>query len=379
MAKRMTIEEARTEIWKAIEGRVIFSTKVLIETLLMLELTEQIQALPYERGKSRKGYRNGKYKRTLLTKYGPLLDLSVPRVRKGEIEFKVLEKYKRRAPDIDTSIGELFISGISTRKLENILEKLYGKRVSRQTVSDAQKSLDEEVEKYKTKQIEDTVEFLFLDGITQKVREIGIEGKVMLCAYGIYKDGRREILSFELVDVEDTDNWRGFLINLKSRGLLGKSLKLIITDGNLGLLKALREIYPFKKVQRCIAHKLRNVGAKLRKRNKKECMREASLIFGGESKREAINRFKQWKEKWQIEEERAVKCLEKDLFNCLHYYEFDKALWKSIRTTNILERAFREVRRRTRPMNIFPNSDSSVRIMYAITRLLNDNWTRAMV
>lgn len=381
MAKKgnLSMEEARKEIWEEIERRMTYGIKVLVEALLIAERAEWLQAQPYERGKRRKGYRNGKYERTLMTKFGYIPNLAVPRVRKGEMEFKVLEKYKRKAPNIDTAIGKLFISGISTRKLEPILEELYGKRVSRQVVSDAQKALDEEVGKYKTKPIEDTVKFLFLDGITQKVREIGIEGKVMLCAYGIYKDGKRKILSFELVDVEDTDNWRGFLVNLKSRGLLGKSLKLIITDGNPGLLKALREIYPFKKVQRCIAHKLRNVAAKLRKRNKKECMREASLIFGGESKREAIDRFKQWKEKWQIEEERAVRCLEKDLFNCLHYYEFDKGLWKSIRTTNILERAFREVRRRTRPMNLFPNADSSVRIMYAITRMLNDNWARAMV
>lgn len=166
----------------------------------------------------------------------------------------------------------------------------------------------------------------------------------MLCAYGLYKDGGRKILSFELVDNEDTDNWRGFLVNLKSRGLLGGSLKLIITDGNPGLLKALREIYPFKKVQRCIAHKLRNVAVKLRRRNQKECMGEVRLVFGAGSKREAINRFKGWKEKWQYEEERAVRCLEKDLFSCLYYYDFDKTLWKTIRTTNILERAFREVR-----------------------------------
>lgn len=314
-----------------------------------------------------------------MTKFGVIPDLSIPRVRKGEIQFKVIEKYRRRAPDIDTAIGKLFVSGISTRKLENILEGLYGKRVSRQAVSDTQKVLDDEVAKYKSKPIKDTVEFLFLDGITQKVREIGIENKVMLCAYVIYEDGKKEILSFELVDAEDTDNWRGFLVNLKSRGLLGSSLRLIITDGNPGLLKALREIYPFKKIQRCIAHKLRNIAGKLKKRNREECMGEAKLIFGAESKRKAVDRFKEWKEKWQIEEERAVRCLEKDLFSCLYYYDFDKALWKSIRTTNILERAFREVRRRTRPMNIFPNAESCGRIMYGITQMLNDNWARAIM
>jgi len=248
----MNIKSARNEIWEAIENRIICGIKVIIEALLVAERAEWLQAQPYERGEKRKGYRNGKYKRALMTKHGLIPDLAIPRVRKGELEFKTLEKYKRRTPDVDKAIGNLFVSGISTRKLENILKELYGKRISRQTVSETQKSLDDEVVKYKTLPIEDTVEFLFLDGITQKVREIGIEGKVMLCAYGLYKDGGRKILSFELVDNEDTDNWRGFLVNLKSRGLLGGSLELIITDGNPGLLKALREIYPFKKVQTCL-------------------------------------------------------------------------------------------------------------------------------
>jgi len=375
----MDMKSTRNEIWSAIEERIIYGTKCIIEALLIAERTEWIQAQPYERGISRRGYRNGKYKRALVTKHGLIPDLAIPRVREGEFQFRTLEKYKRRSPDVDNAIGNLFVSGISTRKLENIFEELYGKRISRQTVSETQKVLDEEVEKYKTKPIEDTIEFLFLDGITQKVREIGIEGKVMLCAYGVFKNGRREILSFELADVEDTDNWRGFLVNLKSRGLMGESLKLITTDGNPGLLKALREIYPFKKVQRCIAHKLRNVAGKLKRRNQKECMNEVRLVFGASSKREAIKRFRSWKEKWRIEEERAVRCLEKDLFSCFYYYDFDKSLWKSIRTTNILERAFREVRRRTRPMNIFPNGDSCSRIMYAITRMLNNNWAKDLL
>lgn len=366
--------EERTAIWSAIEERVIYATKVIIEALLLTERAEWLQTQPYERSGKRKGYRNGSYTRALMTKSGFIPNLSIPRIRESGFQFKILDRYKRRTPEVDSAIGRLFISGISTRRLESLLKGLYGKRISRQTVSNTQKSLDEEVEKYKSKPIEDTVEFLFLDGIVQKVREIGIENKVMLCAYGIYKDGRREILSFELVDNEDTDNWRGFLVSLKSRGLLGKSLRLITTDGNSGLLKALREIYPFKKAQRCIVHKLRNVAVKLRRRNQRECIGEAKLIFSACSKREAIKRFKVWEEKWQIEEERAVKCMRKDLFSCLYYYDFENVIFRAIRSTNILERAFREVRRRTRPMNLFPNGDSCVRIMYAITRMLNKNW-----
>ncbi len=163
--------------------------------------------------------------------------------------------------------------------------------------------------------------------------------------------------------------------DLKGRGLLGKHLKLIITDGNPGLLKALKTIYPFVRVQRCIAHKMRNVAVKIRKANQAHCLKEAKFIFAAENRKEALKRFKTWEAKWLVEEERAVQCMNKDLFNCLHFYDFPPERWKSIRTTNILERAFREVRRRTRPMNnFFTNEASSDRIMYGISQMLNKNW-----
>ena len=148
--------------------------------------------------------------------------------------------------------------------------------------------------------------------------------------------------------------WKGFLVDLKSRGLLGESLKLITTDGHPALLKALREIYPFMLAQRCLAYKLRNVAIKVKRANQKACVGEAKLIFAAPHKKEAKARFKIWKQKWRIEEERAVRCLEKDLYHCLHFYDFERAVGKSIRTTNILERAFRELRRRTKPMGFCP-------------------------
>jgi len=195
----------------------------------------------------------------------------------------------------------------------------------------------------------------------------------MLCALGLEDDGTKDMLSFRLVDGEDADSWRAFLVDIKSRGLQGKALRLITTDGNPALLKALKEVYPSLKVQRCTVHKLRNVAIKLRRVHLKPCMGEAKNIFNARSRREAIKRFKVWKEKWQVEEERAVRCMEKDLHHCLHYYSFPKELWKKIRTTNILERDFREVRRRTRPMGFFPTEESANRIFYGVTNAIHQN------
>lgn len=375
------IDNLQEIIWKKIGKSVKNFIKTFIENLLEEELNNILGAKRYERNNKRKGYRNGHYERNLLTRYGPIEAIQVPRMDHGGVEFSVFDRYERRRRDVDAAIGRLFVNGISTRKLKGIAKQLYGQQISAQTVSNTVGTLDKELERYKDKPIADTIEFLFLDGISQKVREIGIEKKVMLCAFAIHQkqageaERKKEILSFQLTDVEDTASWAGLLADLKGRGLLGKKLKLIITDGNPALLKAIKTIYPFIKGQRCIAHKMRNVAVKIRKMNRGSCLPEAKLIFAADSRKEAIGRFRKWEAKWIVEEERAVKCMKKDLFNCLHYYDFDKELWKSIRTTNILERSFREVRRRTRPMNnFFTNEASANRIMFGITEMLNSNW-----
>jgi len=376
------IENLQEIIWTKIASGVKGFIKTFIENLMREELSAKIGAGRYVRTKSRRGYRNGHYMRDLLTRFGPIDNIQVPRMDRGGMEFSVFDRYERRRRDVDCAIGRLFLNGVSTRKLKGIAKELYGQEVSAQTVSSTLTSLDKELERFKDRSIDDTVEFLFLDGISQKVREIGITKKVMLCAFAIHRkrseeeDQRnKEILCFQLTEVEDEVSWRGFLSDLKGRGLHGKSLKLIISDGNPALLKAIKGIYPFIKGQRCMAHKMRNVAVKIRKVNRPHCLKEAKLIFRADSRKEALRRFKSWEARWFVEEERAVRCMRKDLFSCLYYYNFDKELWKSIRTTNILERSFREMRRRTRPMNnFFTNEASANRIMHGITDMLNNNW-----
>jgi len=374
------VENLQEIIWGKIASGVKGFIKSFIENLLEEELTAKLGASRYERSAGRKAYRNGHYLRNLLTRYGVVDEIQVPRAEKGGMEFSVFDRYEHRRRDVDAALGRLFLNGVSTRKLKGIAREIYGKEVSPQTVSSTLSSLDEELSRFKDKPIEDNVEFLFLDGISQKVRELGIEKKVMLCAFAIHrkepeKERVKGILSFQLAEAEDEASWKGFLADLKGRGLLGKHLKLIITDGNPALLKAVKSYYPFTKAQRSIAHKMRNVAVKIRKVNRPQCLKEAKLIFASENRKEALRRFRDWEGKWRIEEERAVRCLKKDLFGCLHYFDFDKELWKSIRTTNILERAFREVRRRTRPMNnFFTNEASANRIMYGISDMLNQNW-----
>jgi transposase-like protein len=361
------------EIWGFIAATLKLGLKRLLESLLEDEVTAKVKARRYERIPQRQGHRGGHYQRNLLTRYGLLRALQVPRLAEGSLDFQLFDKYERRRPDVDAAIGRLFLQGVSTRRLKDIAQELFGQKVSATTVSKTAAYLDEELKHYQTKPLTDDFPFLFLDGITQKVREIGVEKKVMLCALGMREDGTKEMLSFRLVDQEDSASWRAFLVDIKSRGLQGKSLRLITTDGNPALLKALKEIYPFLKVQRCIVHKLRNVAIKLKRVHLKPCMAEAKDIFNASSRKEAIKRFKTWQEKWRVEEERAVRCMEKDLHHCLHYYSFPNELWKKVRTTNLLERDFREVRRRTRPMGFFPHEQSAQRIFYGVTNGIHRN------
>lgn len=370
-------QDLRRQTWESIEGIVALLLKLMFEILLDQAATEQAGAGPYERTGSRKKHRNGAYKRNLTTRFGPIEELLVPRFRQGGLMHSLFAPYQQRTDDVDKALGTLFLNGVSTHKLKSIAEQLTGRSVSAQTVSSIVQKTDQELERYRTKVIEDAYEYVFLDGIYDKIREIGVERKVLLCALGMTKDGKKELLSFHLVDAESEENWTEFLIDLKNRGLKGKTLRLITTDGNPALKATLKRLFPYKRHQRCIWHKMTNIQAKAKKRNRKALMGQCKMIFSSPTRREAIQRFKVWKKHWDIEEPAAVKCLAKDLRDCLTYYDFPKEHWKSIRTTNVLERSFREVRRRTRPMGgTFVNPASADRIYHNVFGLLNNNWKK---
>lgn len=368
-------QELQTLLWTEIEGKIRFFVKSVVEQILEVELSERLHAASYERREDRKGYRNGYYERSLGTMYGNISDISVPRLREGSYEYQVFDHYQRRAGSIDQAIGTLFLNGVSTRKLSLIAKELIGTEVSSSTVSTISAALsNDDLKQFQEKELKDEYRFLFFDGISAKVRKIGVEREMLLCALGIKFDGTKEIIGARLASGESEKDWESFLIDLKTRGLTGKKLELITIDGNPGLIAALKTIFPFKKRQRCIAHKMRNVAVKVKRSRQESCMNGVKLIFGAGSRQEAINRFKDWKTQWSVYEESAVHCLEKDLDECLTYYQFEKSVWKKIRTTNIIERSFREVRRRTRPMSIALSPQSTERVFSGITKGLNNNW-----
>ena len=364
------------QFWADAADRASRLIKQLIEDCLEEKRTEVLGARSYERTTARRGRRGGSYKRKVRTRWGEVT-LRVPRVADGMYDLEIIDRYGRRQVEVDHAIGQLWLAGISTRRLNDITEEIFGYGIRRSTISRITKGLDAEVETFRNKKIPDTVRYLLLDGIHAKVREVAAQGKVFLVAYGIHTDGRREILGFVLADSESASEWRGLLADLKARGLKGKRLRLITVDGNPGLRKALRDIYPLKRVQRCLMHKIRNVMNACRKHNKKPIAASLRPIWAATNRREAMRAVAAFESQWIVEEERAVRTLKRDLYECLTFLDRPVEDHKQIRTTNALERAFREVRRRTRPMGTYVTRDSAERIMFGVTDHLNDQWRDA--
>jgi transposase-like protein len=269
----------------------------------------------------------------------------------------------------------MFLQGVSTRKVQKVLQPVLRESLSAQAVSRIVRSLDAEVRHFHRCQLGDDYQYLFLDGITLKVKRAGgAKKRSVLCAYGITVSGRQELVSFRQATAESEAQWEAFLRDLYRRGFEGKQLQLVITDGCAGLHRALDTVYPYVPRQRCWAHKLRNVAAKLRRKHQEECLRQAKSIYQADTSREAIIHFRVWAKQWRNTEPKAVKCLEEDLDEMLPFLSCPKLHWRKIRTTNAIERAFREVRRRTRPMSCFQNPASVDRIIYGVTSYLNKGW-----
>ena len=362
------------DTWEGIDKASKDFKKKLIEEALEAERTELVLCQSYERSDERTHYRHGYWTRYILLKEGRL-DIRMPRIRGVRYESTVIKRYQQRAREVDAALLRIFLYGASTRLTGQALKPLLGTSVSAQTVSNIAKSLDAAVGTYHRRKLADHYLYLFLDGIVLKTRTgYGSKKKTVLVAYGIRIDGKRELIDFLVTKHESEKHWEGFLNTLYHRGLIGDSLGLVATDGNAGLENAVDTVYPHVKRQRCWAHKLRNVSDKLRKRDRERCIGDARFIYTADNRKKAVRAYDEWARAWRPVAPNAVKCLERDLEELLNFYACPREMWKKLRTTNVIERAFREVRRRTRPMTCFNNSQSIERIVYAVLNRLNSQW-----
>ena len=363
------------EFWEQARERQRRLLKVLLEGALEEEQVELLAAGRYRRVESRRGYRNGFYERDLVTQIGIVTGIRVPRARQGGGESQVFSRYQCRQAQVDRVIREVFLAGVSTRRVGEALGAMLGERVSAQTVSRIGRSLDREVELFHRAPLADDVRYLLLDAVSMRIRSAAeVKRRLVLCAYAITVMGERRLVDFRLAKSESQAAWEAFLNQLRERGLLGRQLRLITTDGCLGLHAALEVVYPYIPRQHCWVHKLRNVASKLRRAQQQECLRGVQAIYEAPTRREAVRRYWAWTQRWRMEAPKAVACLEQDLEALLAFLACPEAHRKAIRTTNAIERAFREVRRRTRPMTCFNNDASCERIIYAVVCHLNKSW-----
>jgi putative transposase len=370
-------KEVKTEEewWGELKGDTQRLIKRLLESTMDEEIIAQLQVARYQRSGLRRGYRNGHRYRSLLTEFGLLDRIKVPRDRQGIYQPSLLKRYQRRQEQVNEMVREMFLHGVSTRKVQEVLKPMLQVSLSAQSVSRIVRSLDGEVRHYHQRRLGDDYRYLFLDGITLKVKgAVGVKKRLVLCAYGVTDKGLREMVNFRQATAESEAQWEAFLRDLYKHGLEGKQAHLVSTDGCPGLHRALDTVYPYLPRQRCWAHKLRNVASKMRRRNQEECLRQAKTIYLAETSREAGSRFRDWAKQWRNVEPKAVKCLEVDMDEMLSFLNCPKVHWSKIRTTNAIERAFREVRRRTRPMSCFQNSASVDRIIYGVLSHMNRSW-----
>lgn len=358
------IKQMQCDSW---EGDYRPAARDALKHLLESRMESAVDAyLEQKRAEGLSDRKNGSYPRHLLTELGDLL-LSIPRSRTFSARV-LLKRFARRASRIERLILLCFLYGLSTRKVGQALLSILGECVSHGTVSQIAKQLDGAVEAYHQRPLSDSYEVLLLDGVVMKQRTgIGVRRRSVLVALGIRPDGKKEVIDFRQVQGESQGSWEAFLNDLYRRGLEGRTLQLIVVDGAKGLLGALDLVYGQVPIQRCWAHKSRNVLTYVKRHDQKRVKADLERISHAPNLREAQKAAQRFKARWQAAYPKAVKCLEQDLPELLTFLQVKVSLPHStLRTTNAIERRFREIRRRTRPMGTFSDRTSMDRIMFSV-------------
>lgn len=359
-------------LWGEVSQRTLRTVKLLLENRMHDELVEYLNAGRYVRDPRRRGHRNGIYRRRLVTTWGMLPNLHIPRSRDGGFRSSVLLRYQQRAPQVDRLIRSVFLGGLSTRQVGPILAPLLHDTVSATTVSKVTQILDGAVQAFHTRPLTDRYCYLLLDAVSMRVKTPDRHRRrLVLVAYGITPDGPRELIDYRIVRAEGQGTWEAFLASLACRGLTGAALRLITTDGHAGLHAALELIYPQVPRQACWVHVLRTVAQRLRVRDRDACLRLARRIYHARTRPAAERALAQWRAAWERTAPKAVAALLRDWEALLAFYAAPSTDWRRVRTTNAIERAFREIRRRTRPMTCFTNLASCDRIIYAVVHAFN--------
>jgi len=360
---RIEEEKIRSHVGEVVRETV----EQTLNGLLQAEADELCGAQRYARSPERLDTRAGHYDRKLQTQAGEVT-LQVPRLRNLPFETEIIERYRRRESSVEEALVEMYLAGVSVRRVEDITEALWGTRVSPSTVSELNQKIYAQIEAWRNRPIEGRHAYVYLDGIWLK-RSWGGEVKnvAVLVAIGVREDGYREILGVVEGVKEDTESWRNFLRHLKERGLQG--VRLLVSDKCLGLVEAVGEFYPEATWQRCMVHWYRNVMSVVPKTKMKEVMAMLKAIHAQEDRQAARDKAGLVADKLDtLRLSQAATIVRAGVDETLSYMAFPREHWTRIRTNNVLERIMREIRRRTRVVGNFPDGKSALMLVAARLR-----------
>jgi putative transposase len=346
----------------------------MLQELLEAEMTEHVGAAPYERAAGRKGHRNGHKPRTLRTRVGTL-NLLVPQDREGTFSTRLFSRYQRNEKALVLALMEMYVEGVSTRKVAEVTEALCGTSFSKSLVSSLAGRLDSELEGWRSRQLEaKAYPYLFVDARYEKVR---VDGRVVsqgvLVVSAVRVDGFREILGVEVADTESEATYQELFRSLKARGLCG--VELVVSDDHEGLKTAVSRHFQGASWQRCQVHYTRNLLGTVGVNKRKELAADLRGIFAAPERRQALELASCVAQKWRQKGRQKVAChLEEHVEECLACLSFPESHRRRIRTTNGLERFNQELKRRTRVVRIFPNRESCVRLVSALAIEQSEEW-----
>lgn len=343
-----------------------------LQEVLEGEMTDALGASSSERSDGRLGYRSGYYGRSLVTRLGKL-ELRVPRDRDGRFSTELFDRYQRSEKALMAALAEMYIQGVSTRKVKAITEELCGHAFSASTISATVKQLDGALKRFAERPLVEPYPYLILDARYEKVRVDGvIQSQAVLIAIGIDWEGRRQILGVELAARESVTSWRDFIDGLRRRGLSG--VEFVVSDDHAGLKRAIAELLTEAAWQRCYVHFLRNALDYLPRKADDDCRRELRWLYDRRDLKEVQADLAAWLKRWEGRYPKLTDWVEANIGETLSFYRLPLRHHKHLKSTNLLERLNEEIKRRTRVVRIFPNEASCLRLVRALCCEIHETW-----
>lgn len=347
-----------------------------VQIALEAEMTEAIGAEKSQRTPERLSYRSGYYDRKLITRVG-VLELRVPQDRAGRFSTELFERYQRSEKALVSALAEMYVQGVSTRKVKAVTEELCGHSFSASTISEATARLDASLKAFFERRLDEPFPYLIVDARYERAREGGIiASQAVLVAIGIDWEGRRQVLGVEMANRESRSSWKDFLEGLRARGLHG--VEYVVSDDHAGLKAAIREVLPEAAWQRCYVHFLRNALDYVPRKVDDDCLMELRWFYDRRDITEVRRDIAQWVTKWQVKYPKLVSWVEENVEETLTFYRLPLAHHKHLKSTNMLERLNQELKRRTLVVRIFPNPASCLRLTRALAIEIHEGWLEAI-